>query len=320
MNKYPLKLKHFAKTAIWGGNTLKNTWGKECTFDKLAETWELTVRKDAVSIIENGEYASLSLAEYLENTADAVGLNPIEDGRFPLLIKFIDAADKLSVQVHPDNQYAQRENDLGKTEMWYIISANEDAEIIYGLADYMDESDFRASVALNEIGKTVKTIPVHAGECYFIPSGLVHAIGKGCLIAEIQQNSDITYRVYDYDRKDANGTLRELHVQKALDVVRAFTEQEIDALRFSKFPKMKVGDCLAACPYFEVHALSLRGYSEALETDSESFHSLLCIEGEGSIMYKGEHYPLSRGDSYFLPAGMGAYTLCGNATLLVSRI
>ena len=320
MTKYPLKLSYYAKTAIWGGNILKEEWGKDCDFDRLAETWELTVRENAVSIIENGEYAALPLSEYLQNTQDAVGEKTAQDGRFPLLIKLIDAADKLSIQVHPDDEYAAKEKDLGKTEMWYIVSATPDAEIVYGLADYMDAGDFRSLVNAGQTNKALKTVPVHAGECYFIPSGLVHAIGKGCLIAEIQQNSDVTYRVYDYDRRDANGNLRELHVQKALDVVRAFSEQEIAALRFSRFPKLTCGECLAACEYFEVHLVSLSGFSEKLCADGESFHSLICIEGNGSVMFGGVHYPLSRGDSYFLPAGMGEYTLCGNAKILLSRI
>lgn len=320
MIKYPMKLNYVAKTAIWGGTVLKKEWGKSCEFDKLAETFELTVRDNAVSAIQNGEYNGLSLSEYLHNTPDAMGEKTTEDGRFPLLVKLIDAADDLSVQVHPDNEYAKKENDLGKTEMWYVISSEPGAKLVYGLADYMDENDFRSSVALGQTEKAVKSVSVHAGECYFIPSGLVHAIGKGCLIAEIQQNSDVTYRVHDYDRRDAMGNPRELHVQKALDVVRAFSEQELHALRFSRFPKLSCGECLAACEYFEVHLLSLGGYSEVLCADGESFHSLLCIGGEGSVIFGGVHYPLSRGDSYFLPAGMGNYTLCGNAKILLSRI
>ena len=320
MIKYPMKLNYVAKTAIWGGNTLKDEWGKECEFQKLAETWELSVRENAVSTIENGEHQGLPLSEYLQNTPDAIAENSTEDGRFPLLIKLIDAADKLSIQVHPDDEYAKAQHDLGKNEMWYIVAAAPDAEIVYGLTDYMTESDFRAMTLAGQVNKALKTVPVHAGECYFIPAGLVHAIGKGCLIAEIQQNSDITYRVYDYDRRDAEGNLRELHVQKALDVVRAFSEQELHALRFSRFPKLSCGECLAACEYFEVHLLSLGGYSEVLCADGESFHSLLCIGGEGSVIFGGIHYPLSRGDSYFLPAGMGNYTLCGNAKILLSRI
>ena len=320
MKKYPLKLSYIAKTAIWGGNTLKDEWGKECEFQKLAETWELSVRENAMSVIENGNCQGTPLSEYLQNTPDAVTENHPEDGRFPLLIKFIDAADNLSIQVHPDDEYAKKENDLGKNEMWYIVSAAPDAAIVYGLADYMEAEDFRALVRAGQTEKSLKTVPVHAGECYFIPAGLVHAIGKGCLIAEIQQNSDITYRVYDYDRRDAEGNPRELHVQKALDVVRAMSEQEIDALRFSRFPKLTCGECLASCEYFEVHLLPLNGFSEKLCTEGDSFHSLLCIEGNGSVIFNGVHYPISRGDSYFLPAGMGDYTLCGNAKILLSRI
>ncbi len=318
MNRYPLKLKYYSKTALWGGNTLKTEWGKECSFDKLAETWELTVRDDAVNTIENGEAAGKTLAEYLATTPGAIGTAGT-DSRFPLLIKLIDAADKLSIQVHPTDAYATKtEHDSGKTEMWYIVSAEEGAEIVYGLADFMDANDFRACVRSGEINKALKTVKVHAGECYFIPAGMVHAIGKGCLIAEIQQNSDLTYRVYDYDRRDADGKLRELHTEKALDVVTAFTQQEIDAIRFSRFPAIDAGICLAACPYFEVHMLSLRGYSQELCTTDKSFHSVLCIDGNGFLLCDSKQYPLNRGDSYFLPAGMGKYTLCGNAKIILS--
>ncbi len=320
MNRYPLKLEYYAKTALWGGNTLKNEWNKPCSFDKLAETWELSVRPDASSIIENGDAAGMSLADYLASTEGAIGSLNTTD-RFPLLIKLIDAADKLSIQVHPDDAYAQiHENDPGKTEMWYIVSASENAEIVYGLADFMEADDFKASVRIGEIAKALKSVKVHAGECYFIPSGLVHAIGKGCLIAEIQQNSDLTYRVYDYERRDADGKLRELHLEKAMDVVKAFSREEIEAIRFSRFPLLDRSTCLACCPYFEVHLLSLGGYQQTLTADKDSFHHLLCLEGDGFILYDGIKYPLTKGNSYYIPAAMGEYTLCGNAKLILSRM
>ncbi len=320
MTRYPLKLTYHAKTALWGGKTLKDEWGKTCDYEKLAETWELSVRPDATNAIENGEAAGMTLGEYLGETKNAVG-SLCEGDRFPLLIKFIDASDKLSLQVHPSNEYAAaHENDPGKTEMWYIVSADDNAEIIYGLADFMDASDFAACVRTGEIPKAVNRVKVHAGECYFIPAGLVHAIGSGCLIAEIQQNSDLTYRVYDYDRRDGDGNLRELHTEKALDVVTPFSEGEISSIRFSRFPKLKKDTCLAACKYFEVHLLSLGGYKNTLCADEESFHSVLCLEGEGFILAGGVSYPLKRGDSYYLPAGMGEYTLCGNAKVLLTRM
>ena len=176
---YPLKLKYFAKTALWGGQTLKNEWNKPCEYDKLAETWELTLRPDAVNTVLNGELAGKRLDEVIGNE------------KFPLLIKFIDAEDRLSVQVHPDDRFAAEvENDVGKTEMWYIADARDGAEIIYGIKDGVTELSCDA-----RIEEQVKRVSVKKGDSFFIPSGMLHAIGKGCLIAEIQQNSDLTYRV-----------------------------------------------------------------------------------------------------------------------------
>lgn len=300
---YPLKLKFVAKTALWGGSTLKNEWNKPSDFDKLAETWELTVRDDAVNTILNGEHAGKSLD------------TQVASGKFPLLIKFIDAEDRLSVQVHPDDGFAAEvENDVGKTEMWYIADAKEGAEIIYGIKDGV--TDLMCDSGIED---QVKRVSVKKGDSFFIPSGMLHAIGKGCLIAEIQQNSDLTYRVYDYERRDAQGNLRQLHTDKAIKVVRYFDDSDVDAIRYSEVDKIGVGECLASCKYFNVNRVSLNGNSETLNTNGV-FHSLLCVEGEGEIVCQGENYSFSKGDSYYLPEGLGEYSLRGNATVLVSRV
>ncbi len=317
---YPLKLKYYAKTALWGGNTLKAEWNKPCDLEKLAETWELTVRPEAANTILNGDRAGQTLGQYLAEHPSAIGKKNKENG-FPLLIKFIDACDNLSVQVHPDDNYAHRvENDRGKTEMWYIAAATEDAKIIYGLRNEMTAEDFRQAFEEQRIFDAIKTVSVKAGETYFIPSGMLHAIGAGCLIAEIQQNSDLTYRVYDYDRIGADGKPRELHVKKSLDVIRPFAEAEINAIRYSHSPRLEIGECLAACPYFEVHRLTVRELPMAIHVTDEAFHHLLCVDGEGEIIHEGIAYPIARGDSFFLPAGMGKYSLSGAATILLSTV
>ena len=300
---YPLKLKFYPKTALWGGSTLKNEWNKPCDLDKLAETWELTVRKDAVNTIENGAYAGESLDGH------------VKEGKFPLLIKFIDAEDCLSVQVHPDDKFAEEvENDVGKTEMWYIADAKEGAEIIYGLKKGVTE------VSCDEnIESQVNRIKVKKGDCFFIPSGMLHAIGKGCLIAEIQQNSDLTYRVYDYNRRDANGNLRELHTEKALKVIKGFSESEVNTIRFSEKDKLGVGECLASCKYFGVNRIALDNNEVSLNTNGV-FHSLLCVDGKGEILYKNESYPIEKGDSYYLCEEIESYKIKGTAVVLVSRI
>ena len=309
--KYPIKLKFVPKTAIWGGSTLKNEWNKPCDLEKLAEAWELTVRKDAVNTIENGAYAGRTLGEYIAENPDAATFE-----KFPLLIKFIDAEDRLSVQVHPDDGFAAEvENDVGKTEMWYIADAKEGAEIIYGIKDGVEE--LRCD---SRIGEQVKTVKVKKGDSFFIPSGMLHAIGKGCLIAEIQQNSDLTYRVYDYERRDAQGNLRELHTEKALRVIRPFSNAEVDAIRYSQSDKIGVGECLASCEYFNVNRITLNGDIKELYADTGSFHSLLCLEGEGEILCGEDRYAIAKGDSYFIPAGLGKYEIKGNLTVIVSRV
>jgi mannose-6-phosphate isomerase len=305
---YPLKLKYVSKTALWGGSTLKNEWNKPCDFEKLSETWELSVRDDAVNTILNGEYAGKTLDVYLAEHKDAA-----PEGKFPLLIKFIDADDSLSVQVHPDDKFAAEvENDVGKTEMWYIADAKEGAELIYGV-----KKDAGALMCDERIEGQVNRVKVKKGDSFFIPAGMLHAIGKGCLIAEIQQNSDLTYRVYDYCRRDAAGNLRQLHTDKALKVVRYFDDKEIDAIRFSEPDAIGVGECLASSRYFKVNRLTVTD-SNLLDTNG-AFNSILCVEGSGEILSRGKTYPFERGDSYFIPADLGKYEIRGNATVLISK-
>ena len=204
-----MKLHPVYKDIIWGGDRLVREYGKTDGGPKIAESWELAVHKEGVCTIANGEYAGMKLNEYLGS----------DD--FPTLIKLIDACDNLSIQVHP-----------AKTEMWYIVEAEEGAQLVYGLKGRFDEKTFRKALAEGTVEQLLRYVPVHKGDIFFIPTGLVHAIGKGILIAEIQQNSNITYRVYDYNRLQ-NGKPRELHVEQAISVIRDFTEEDIRAARFS---------------------------------------------------------------------------------------
>lgn len=321
MKKYPLKLTYTAKTALWAGTRLKSEYGKVTDLERISETWELSVREDEMARIIGGEADGLTLAEYFSVCGyDCVSPSFKQGDRFPLLVKFIDAEDCLSVQVHPDDAYAGKvENDSGKTEMWYIVDAKEGAELIYGLRDGVNADDFAAAVRDGRIGEVINSCPVKKGETYFIPAGMLHAIGAGILIAEIQQNSDLTYRVYDFDRVGADGKKRELHVDKAIDVTRPYAESEIAAERFERGTQTDVGELLASSKYFKVRRLAQNGTARLAAT-SESFVSLLCTEGEGAIVADGTRYPIAKGDSYFIPAGMGDFLVDGALTVIVSEI
>ncbi|MGM9653473.1 MAG: type I phosphomannose isomerase catalytic subunit [Eubacteriales bacterium] len=314
---YPLRLVPVSKEILWGGHKLKDRYHKTAPFDKLAESWELSVRPQEMNRIADGPASDLTLEEYIRQAGNGVVSARYDGGRFPLLIKFIDACDKLSIQVHPDDAYAlAHEGELGKTEMWYIVEAEPGAALVYGLKESVSASGFADAVHAGRIADTLRYVPVHAGECYFIPSGQVHAIGVGILIAEIQQNSNVTYRVYDYDRRQADGSLRALHTEKALDVVRVRTDAEIDGIRFARGK----GDAsvLADCPYFRVRRLTGNALPCTVET-KDSFISLLCTDGAGVLLCEGKSYPVERGDSYFIPRGCAPCELRGTAEVLLTE-
>lgn len=318
MKKYPLRLDYIAKSAIWGGARLSERWNKRSDGENIAETWELSVRPKEMCSIQNGEADGMTLAAYIETVgAEAVSPSYRIGERFPMLVKLIDARDRLSVQVHPDDDFASRvEQDSGKTEMWHIVEAEEGATIVYGLAEGVSREAFARSVAEGTMEHTLRSIPVKAGETYFIPAGMVHAIGAGILLAEIQQNSDLTYRVWDYDRRDAAGNLRPLHTEKALSVIRPFEESEIEEICFARG---KEAGLLANSRYFKAWRSDVRGTQVVVATE-ESFVSVLCVGGEGVLIFEGEEYPIRKGDSYWLPAGMGACETRGELSLICACV
>ncbi|MCI6751509.1 MAG: class I mannose-6-phosphate isomerase, partial [Selenomonas bovis] len=217
---YPMKLIAPLKDYIWGGTRLKDEYGKKTDLDKVSESWELACHKDGKSVIANGEAEGQTLEDWLAKQGKEVLGKHVENfPYFPLLIKLIDAKDNLSVQVHPDNDYAQRvEGEYGKTEMWYIVDCEPGASLLYGFQHEISKEEFECRIKENTLLDVVNRVPVHKGDVFFIDSGTLHAIGKGILICEIQQNSNTTYRIYDYGRVGKDGKPRELHVQKALDV------------------------------------------------------------------------------------------------------
>lgn len=293
------KLYPICKSYIWGGSRLKERYGKISDSETVAESWELSFHKDGESRISTGKLLS-------ETVGEGVGRNASEFATFPVLVKLIDARDDLSVQVHPSDEYAlANEGENGKTEMWYIVEAEEGAGIYLGFSEDVSEEDLRTAISENKLTELLNFYPVSAGESYFIPSGTIHAIGKGCLICEIQQNSNLTYRVYDYGRVDANGKSRELHVEKALLVAdRSKFERKI-------FPQ----DILAACKYFTVRRIQTSS-SYAVTVDDGSFLSLTCTRGEGEI----DGAKARAGDSFFVPAGYGKVNIAGDIELISAEV
>lgn len=317
---YPLKLKAPIKDYLWGGNRLKTEYGFETTAEKAAEAWVLSCHKDGESVIENGEMSGKTLSEALNIWGDdAIGVNAEKFPYFPLLIKLIDAKDKLSVQVHPEDEYAlKNEGEFGKTEAWYVVDCDEGASLIYGFSKEIDKEEFRRRIEDNTLLEVCNIVPVKKGDVFFISAGTLHAIGEGILIAEVQQNSNTTYRVSDYGRLGADGKPRPLHIEKALDVtVTARPTAPYGAVGEVKEYAYGVERRLAKCDLFDMSAIKLAGEVEILE--KESFLSLLVLSGEIKICFDNGSLKGKKGDSFFIPAGIKV-TVSGEAEILKSKV
>ena len=298
--KKVVKLLPSCKDYIWGGNKLRE-YGKHSDADRIAETWEVSMHPSGLSLTENG---NTIIDEFGK---EGLGKNLDDFEFFPLLIKFIDSADNLSVQVHPSDDYAlKNEGEYGKTEMWHIIDAEDGAGIYLGFKKDADKSDFLAAVENGTALDMLKFYPVKKGETYFIKSGTVHAIGKGVTLCEIQQNSNLTYRIYDYKRKGADGKERELHLDKALQVInfKAFDNYSLNANLDDK-------TLIGASKYFSTYYASISGL-KAYDAVGESFTAVIFLSGEGTI----EGKKFSRGDTYLLSAGYGKFEIDGKAEFL----
>ncbi len=318
-----LKLKAPCKDYIWGGNRLREEYGKELDSDKIAESWELSCHKDGQSMIVGGEFDGKTLSDYIEakGKSAVLGKNCDRFEYFPVLIKLIDAKDNLSVQVHPSNDYALRvEGEYGKTEMWYIVDCDPGAELLYGFKHEISKEEFAERIANNTLLEVTNNVPVHKGDVFFIESGTLHAIGKGILIAEIQQNSNTTYRIYDYGRVGKDGKPRELHVEKAKDVTN---------LVLPKYPTTAQGaptaiqggteTLLRSCEYFNVNKLELDGTTR-LTAGEGSFNSLLVLDGTFEVAAGSDKATAKKGDSLFISAGTGDYTVSGKGTIILTDI
>lgn len=317
MKIYPLKLKSVLKDIIWGGTTLADSFGLAEKGTRIAEAWTLTLRSDGENTIQNGEAKGMSLKEY----AEIVGMKalcgkdvPAYD--FPLLIKIIDARDNLSVQVHPDDAYAHSHGiDSGKTEMWYIVDAKEGARLVYGLIEGTDTSsdDFKAAAKDGNISEYLNYVNVKKGDVYYIPAGLVHAIGEGILIAEVQQNSNSTFRLYDYGRVGADGKPRELHLDKALEVIKTdFShDHSIGGGLPTDIEGMPVK--IVESEFFSVSKLNLAENSEYTFCGNAMTH-ILALSGNAVLTYEDENgnvtdITLAPADSVLVPAAFGEFTI-----------
>ena len=320
MDLYPMRLRPAFKDNLWGGERLKKDYHKQTDMVPLAESWELSCHKDGSSVIEEGAYAGMPLADYVERFPEAVGERARAFPAFPILFKLIDAKDNLSVQVHPDDAYAQRvEGEYGKTEMWVVLDCAPGSKLVYGFKRPVSREQFRASIEESALMDLVNEVEVHRGDVFFIRSGTLHAIGKGIVIAEIQQNSNTTYRVYDYDRRGADGKPRALHIEKALDVTNLEPYRPEDAAGPARREEGAVVETLADCRYFHTERIALSGEAKRA-VGNGSFEGLFCAEGETSLRAGTAELLLRKGDTAFLPAGLGAYTLSGEALCLSMRV
>ncbi len=320
-----VKLEPAFKDYLWGGTKLKDIYHKKCDYDIVAESWELSAHKAGQSVIAGGKHQGMLFGEYLEQVGtDVLGWKCEAFERFPILIKFIDAKNSLSIQVHPDDDYALREeNEYGKNEMWYIMDCEEGASIYYGVKHDMTKAELQERINNNTILEVLNRVPVHKGETYFIEAGTIHAIGAGILICEIQQSSNCTYRIYDYDRKDQFGNKRELHIDKAREVCCLQTKAVTDAMMpidsEEETARGYEKQVLGSCKYFESTRYEV--LTEAvIDIDDASFCSIIIIEGSGKIRYKGDSQRFVAADSFFIPAGRKKIIISGKCVFIKTRI
>lgn len=317
---YPLKFQPAFKERVWGGRALER-FGLALPPGPIGEGWMIADHPHGVSRVMNGPLAGAGLDAVREKCGrEWFGERGSQsgNGRFPLLIKLLDCNDDLSVQVHPGDDYAGLpEGELGKTEMWYVLSARPGAKIICGLKPGVTRKAMEEAIAAGRIMETLNVMPVRAGDAFYIPAGTVHALCAGVVVAEIQQNSDTTYRLYDYDRPGLDGKPRELHIEDALNVTNfaagGGTHMSTDGAEPGQWLK------LAASPYFVTEKGVVRGPWRA-ETSPDSFAVLIVADGEGTLAWSGGTLPAATGDCFLLPAPLGEYVLDGEMTVLRSQV
>lgn len=335
----PFLLAPCGKDYIWGGTRLKEDYHKDIDLPILAETWECSVHPDGPSVVSSGVHQGKSLQEVIAECPSYLGSHPDKKEGLPILVKLIDAKDHLSVQVHPDDAYAflHENGSLGKTEMWYVLDAEEDSELVFGFVRDMDQETLMHALETDSIEKYLQRVKIKKDDVFYVKAGTVHGIGAGALIAEIQENSNLTYRLYDYHRVDKSGNPRELHVQKAMEVADLKAgispRQPMRMLRYKKGCAMEF---LCRCKYFQVERMLLNTGDEMqvpYQTDETSFEVLLCVEGAGALVeanvvegnLTGKQIDrtnatsiltFKKGDCIFVPADSVPLYLTGRAQLL----
>lgn len=315
------KLEPAYKDYLWGGSTLKEKYNKKCDFNSVAESWELSANEDGLCKIATGCFSGKTFDNFLKNVGKAaLGKKYCENEKFPLLIKFIDAKDKLSIQIHPDDDYAKKvENGLGKTEMWYIIDCKENAYIYYGLKEDTTKEEIERRVKNNTITEILNKVYVKKNDVFFVEPGTIHAIGSDILVCEIQQNSNSTYRLYDYDRKDKYGNIREIHMEKALDVVNT---KKSDTQKNIYQPEKKNGytqQLLADCKYFKTTKYDIEETAEINVTE-DSFLAVTVVDGSGEIEDDAMAIKFKAGDTIFITAGEKKVKVKGKCLILTSNM
>jgi len=314
--KKMMKLTPIFKDYIWGGKKLKSSFGKESDLEKIAESWELCCHQNGTNGVLGEE---VNLEEFIRLHPECLGEKAKKFERFPVLIKLIDAEDNLSIQVHPADEYAlKNENSFGKTEMWYVVDCAEDAYLYYGFEKEISKEEFQERIEKNTLPEVLNKVPIKKGDVFFIEAGTIHAICKNTLIAEIQQNSDITYRVYDYGRVGKDGKPRELHVAKALEVTNLTrpVERTTEVLVSNEAYEERL---LAQCEYFETRLYKINKECQ-FSCVNDSFNSLLCLDGKAMISCGEEKMEMNKGDSVFVSAGAGEYQISGECEVIFTKL
>ncbi len=322
MEYKPLKLKPCYKEYLWGGMRLKTEYGKLDAPVVTAESWELAAHSDGLSTVAEGELKGKTILDLGEIDRRCFwGDNCMHSDKFPIMVKLIDAAKNLSIQVHPSDETALTcKGESGKAEMWYIVDCKPQSYIYLGFSERITQSEFLRRSKEGTICEVLNRVHVKKGDVFFILPGTIHAIGEGIVIAEIQQNSNTTFRVYDYNRRDVKGNLRPLHLERAVQVLNynPIIPSECRANGITTFSGFTMTE-MFSCSYFKAYKLDVE--TEAmLICDGSSFQHILCVEGEAIILSGKDKYKINTGESYFMPAALGEYIVYGNCRVLISKV